>query len=121
MKEQLEFEIDFFERLVKENPDFIDALIPLAEAYTRKGQHEKALTIDKRLSRLRPKDPTVQYNLACSYALLGEKERAFETLERAIQVGYKDFEHLKRDSDLKSLRSDPRFQSLISSRPPHCS
>ena len=37
MKEQLDFEISFFERLVKKDPDFVDALIPLAEAYTRKG------------------------------------------------------------------------------------
>ena len=116
MKEQLDFEISFFERLVKKDPDFVDALIPLAEAYTRKGFHEKALAIDERLVKLRREDPIVYYNLACSYALLGRKEDAFQALEQAVKAGYEDFEHLKRDSDLKSLREDARFKSLASSK-----
>lgn len=111
-----DFEISFFERLVKEKPNFIDALIPLAEAYTRKGFYEKGLEIDKRLARLRKNDPVVHYNLACSFALLGKKDEAFLTLARAIEVGYNDFDHLKRDSDLISLHGDPRFQELLSGR-----
>ena len=32
-----DFEFLFFERLVEKNPNFVDALLPLAEMYTRKG------------------------------------------------------------------------------------
>ena len=113
---ETDFEISFFERLVKESPDFVDALIPLAEAYTKKGLHDKALVLDKRLARLKPNDPTVHYNLACSFALAGKKEEAFQALEQAIGLGWHDFEHLKKDSDLKILRDDPRFQQLVSSK-----
>ena len=113
---ETDFEITFFERLVKESPDFVDALIPLAEAYTKKGLHEKALVLDKRLARLKPNDPTVHYNLACSFALVGKKEEAFQALERAVRLGWDNFEHLKKDADLKNLQSDPRFQTLLESK-----
>ena len=112
-KEQADFEISFFERLVKKHPHFVDALIPLAEAYTRKGFHKKALQMDERLGKLRPRDPVVHYNLACSFALVGRKEEALVTLEHAISLGWDNFEHLKKDADLKGLHDDPRFQSLL--------
>jgi tetratricopeptide (TPR) repeat protein len=111
--DSLDFEIAFFEGLAKKNPNYADALIPLAAAYTRKGLYEKGLKIDQRLAQLRKEDPVVHYNLACSFALVGKKDEAFQALERSIQLGYSDFEHLKKDSDLKSLRSDVRFQTLL--------
>ena len=109
-----DFELTFFERLVKNNPDFIDALIPLAEVYTHKGMYDKGLKIDQKLARLKKKDPTIHYNLACSLALVGEKEDALLALEHSIRLGYRDFDHMKKDSDLKILREDPRFKSLVS-------
>lgn len=112
-KEDLDFEIDFFERLIKDDPRFVDALLPLAELYTKKGFHEKALEIDLALSKLRPTDDLVFYNLACSFALLNRKEEALEALEQAVKLGYDDFVHMKKDPDLKCLRGDPRFLSLL--------
>ena len=112
-QDQAEFEITFFERLLKETPGFVDALGPLAELYTQKGLHKKALVLDRRLVRLKPEDPVVHYNLACSLALVGEKDGAFQALEQAVKLGYRDFRHMHKDSDLKSLHGDPRFQELI--------
>ena len=113
---QIDFEISFFERIVKRDPNFIDALAPLAEAYTQKGLHDKALQIDKRLAKLRPEDPVVHYNLACSFALVSKNQDALQTLERAIQLGYSDFEHLRKDPDFKNLHNDPKFQSLLATK-----
>jgi len=111
----LDFDIDFFENLVKQNPNYVQALIPLAQGYTEKGLYRKGLQIDKRLSVLCPKDPVIHYNCACSYALVGQKDEAFTMLRRAIQMGYRDFDHLKKDADLKSLHHDPRFETLMRS------
>lgn len=105
-------ELSFFEGLVRKNPDFVDALIPLAEMYTRKGLYEKGLEIDKRLAELRKNDPIVHYNLACSFALLEKTDEALMALEQAISLGYSDFEHMKRDRDLKNLHGHPRFTAL---------
>ena len=107
------FEISCFEKLVKQKPNYIDALIPLAEVYTKAGFYEKGLKVDKKLVKLRKKDPNVHYNLACSLALTGKTEQSFAALERAMKLGYSDLEHMKQDPDLKSLHSDPRFQELL--------
>lgn len=110
---QVDFEIRFYERLVKGKPNFVDALIPLAAAYTRKGLYEKGLAIDKRLSRLLKDDPITFYNLACSYALTGRPEEAVAALQRCVRLGYSDFDHLRNDPDLKSLQQHPQFLELL--------
>ncbi|MCM8776149.1 MAG: hypothetical protein NC930_07380 [Candidatus Omnitrophica bacterium] len=108
-----DFEISFYERLVKEKPLFVDALIPLAEAYTRKGLYRKGLKVDKLLSKLCKDDPIIHYNLACSYALLGHKKSALRALAEAIRLGYRDLGYLRRDPDLKNLHQDSKFQKLV--------
>ncbi len=109
----LDFEIAFFEPLVQARPHYIEALLALAEAYTRKGFHDEGYELDKRLSRLCPDEPAVHYNLACSCALLGRKDEALQTLKRAIELGYSDFGYMKKDADLKSLHGDPRFHKIF--------
>ena len=84
-------------------------------AYTQAREYKKGLIIDKRLSRLRPFDATVFYNLACSYALLNMSDEAFKALHKAVKLGYDDHKHLMRDKDLESIRSDKQFSRLLSS------
>ena len=111
--EYLDFEIEFFESLIAESPDFVEALIPLADAYTKKGMYQKGLEADEKIARLRPKDPLVHYNLACSYALLGKIPQALSSMEKALALGYRDFKQIEKDSDLETLRKDPRLRELL--------
>ncbi len=111
--EDLSFEIAFCEKLLEKNPTLIEAMILLGELYSREGFHEKGLAVDLQLVALRPKDPIVHYNLACSYSLLKQPEEALRALEQSIVLGYDDFQFLQKDSDLRSLRQDPRYQDLI--------
>ena len=106
---QLDFEIDFLGRVLERDPLYGDALKVHADNLAAKGYYNRALQADLQLARLRPDKPIVWYNLACSYALLGMIDRAFEALERSLRLGYVHFAHLRRDPDLKSLRRDPRF------------
>ena len=111
--QDLSFEIQFYEGILAEDPDYVEALVPLAEAYTKAGLHEKGLEVDQKLAELRPNDATVHYNLACSCALTGHTERALATLEQAIELGYRDVEFLMRDQDLVSLHDEEEFARLI--------
>lgn len=108
-----DFEIQFYEGLIKKKPDFAEALTALGDLYTQKGYYEKGLTIDRKLSILRPEDPNVLYNLACSYSLVNNIEAALTTLQRAIASGYNDFVYLQQDSDLENLRRDIRFEHFL--------
>lgn len=108
-----DFEISFLEGVLKHRPNYIDALAPLAEAYTLRGLFKKGLEIDKRLAYLCKDDPVVYYNLACSYVLSGYTAKALTALKRAVKLGFSDLAHLKKDPDLKSLRDYPPFQKWL--------
>ncbi len=113
LEEDLDFEIPFYEDILKSKPDLVDALIVLGDAYTKKGLYDKGLEVDLRLSKLRPKDATVHYNLACDYTLLKRTDEAIATLERALKLGYRAFEHMSKDPDLDNIRGDARFAALF--------
>ncbi len=112
-KEGAEFTIWFFENIIEKNPNYVDCLMYLGNVYTANGMYEKGLMVDQKLSLLRPKDPMVHYNLACSYALLKKIDAAFDALEKTIALGYKDVYHLEMDKDLTYLRKDIRYKELI--------
>lgn len=112
-KKNLDFEIAFYEGILKRDPNLVDVLVPLGHAYTKGGYREKGLEVDLRLSRLRPKDPIVFYNLACSYSLLRRITPALESLEKSLRLGYSDFRFLMRDPDMTNVRKSPRFEQLL--------
>ncbi len=85
----------------------------LGNAYTATGMYEKGLKVDLKLSRLRPEDPLVHYNLACSFSLMGKLNESLESLEKAVDLGYDDLMYLENDSDLDSLRDDENYKVLI--------
>jgi hypothetical protein len=58
-------------------------------------------------------EPVVLYNSACLYAMQGDNDRAMELLTAAIERGWGDRPWLETDSDLESLRGDPRFAALL--------
>lgn len=109
----LDFQIAFFEGILKEDASLVDVLIPLGDAYTKRGLYEKGLEVDLRLSRLRPKDATVFYNLACSYSLLNQIEPGLKALEKALSFGYNEFKFLMSDPDLENLRNETQFRKLM--------
>jgi tetratricopeptide (TPR) repeat protein len=110
---QLDFEIEFFDGILKRCPEFVDVLRVQGNNLTLKGRFAESLQIDKRLVQIRPNDPLAHYNLACSFALLKKGDLALKTLCRAIELGYHDFRYMREDRDLDSIRNDPRFKQLL--------
>jgi tetratricopeptide (TPR) repeat protein len=113
-KEQrdLDVEIGFLEGVVHRDPKYVEALQVLGDNYTRRGKFTDGMQIDERLSRLLPNDPTVLYNLACSYSLTKRVAQAASTLTRALDRGYKDFKWLLKDPDLQNLREHELFEQI---------
>jgi eukaryotic-like serine/threonine-protein kinase len=84
----------------------------LGNAYARAGQKAEAQELLQKLIEL-SKQKVGTYEVALVYAGLGDKDRAFEWLEKAYKVHDKGMCFLKVDPPLDPLRSDPRFQDLL--------
>ena len=112
-RNQVDFELDFFTRILTAVPDYPEVLRAQASNMTVKGRLQDGLVVDKKLVAIRPADPTAHYNLACRYALLKQPDLAIVTLRKAVELGYRDFRYMLEDHDLDSIRKDPRFRKLV--------
>ena len=61
-----------------------------------------------------PDDPTWRFNLACSLAYFPKRaDEAFDELEKAIDLGFRDRRQIEGDTDLKRLAKSPRYAQLL--------
>ena len=110
---QIDFEIDFYERILNRDPEYVEVLMRLGELFAEKGWRRRTLQVDLRLVRLRPSDCSVVYNLACSYATLHQVDEALRELRRAVELGFDDYRQLMVDPDLVSLRLTQDFVAFV--------
>jgi TolB-like protein/DNA-binding winged helix-turn-helix (wHTH) protein/Tfp pilus assembly protein PilF len=88
--------------------------VSLAHAYLAVGKRAEGENILRDLERESKRAYLSPYMIATIYAGLGEKDRAFEFLEKAYLEKSLDLPwFLKGDPRIDNLRSDPRFQSLL--------
>ena len=58
-------------------------------------------------------DPNTAYNAGCAFARASDSTQALVWLERAIESGFRDKNHMATDPDLESIRSQPGFVDLL--------
>jgi beta-lactamase regulating signal transducer with metallopeptidase domain len=56
---------------------------------------------------------TASYNIACAYAIQGNRDAAFDWLERARAADFNLEDYVDHDDDLDSLHRDPRWDALL--------
>jgi hypothetical protein len=83
--------------------------------YALLGKREEAFTVlDERAIAASRRDFHYSLILAEGYALLGEKEKALEWLEHAVDLGLINYPLLvEYDPFLENLRADERFENLM--------
>jgi non-specific serine/threonine protein kinase len=84
----------------------------LAVLYAQLNRPDDSVREMEFAATLRPTDPTLAYNCACTYCQLGMKTEALESLRKAWQLGYRDAEWVRKDPDLEILYGDPEFEKL---------
>ncbi len=109
---ELDIKIGFMEGVVRRDPGYVEALQVLGDDYTKRGRFVAGLKVDEQLAQLRPEDPFVQYNLACSYSLTGNFNQAAAAIVKALDLGYRDLKWLMKDPDLEPLREHPLFKNI---------
>jgi predicted Zn-dependent protease len=108
-----EFEIGFFETVLRRSPRDAAVIEILAGLYTKQGRLTDGLRMDRKLVRLQPENATAHYNLACSLALTKRNVAALRALQQAVQLGYDDFDWMQQDPDLDTLKHRPEFLQLL--------
>jgi non-specific serine/threonine protein kinase len=107
--------LQLIEKHVENHPDDARALYFGAGLLARKGNPEKGYDWARRALSIDSEEPSILYNVACVYALLGKTEDALECLAKVTKEHGTFFKNwAAKDSDLDSLRSDPRFHALLS-------
>jgi hypothetical protein len=71
-----------------------------------------AIEAFREASELMPHE-SILYNLACCYALDSQPEAALDALQRAVEAGFADRGLAESDTDLDSIRDQPRFAELV--------
>jgi hypothetical protein len=101
-----------YEAITKAEPANGRAWFRLGMSFHSMGKYEKAAGAIERAAEI-GKNPVVMYNLACVYAKMNNKEKAFEWLDSALKAGFPQVGLLKTDADLASLREDARFKDVV--------
>lgn len=57
--------------------------------------------------------PFMLYNRACVLCRLGRNEEATTDLLGAVRAGFREFDHLRHDPDLASIRDTETFQAIL--------
>jgi tetratricopeptide (TPR) repeat protein len=84
----------------------------LGWVYAVAGRRRDAISVLARFNTL-PNQSVDSYWVAAIYAGLGDKDRAFELLEKGFRQHSGNLTYLKPDPFWDSLRSDPRYADLL--------
>ncbi len=105
--------IQAFEAHLREVPEDARARSLLASYYAETGRIEDAKREAAMAMTLRPNEPLILYNAACTFCLMNLKAEALDALAKAWRVGYRDSDWVWRDPDLAILYDEPEFEKLF--------
>jgi tetratricopeptide (TPR) repeat protein len=91
--------LDFLMRAVEQDPDDVDALFSLGNAYIAVGNAETALPWLKSALRIQPKSPAIYFTIAKAFKMLKKKPEASVMARKSMQLSSPDdpfWEDIKR-------------------------
>lgn len=98
-KGDLDAAIAQLRRILEVDPSHFDAQLAIGMAYSRKGEHEKAIAEGKRAEQLRPKDQLVHTNLSLFYMKAGDRVAAEHHGLQARIAGWREDPEAKLTKD----------------------
>jgi tetratricopeptide (TPR) repeat protein len=101
------------ERYIQLHPMDARALYLGAGSLLQLGDRERCLEWCARALAIDPEENATLYNVACSYSLMGESDRALDLLTTAVNNGFGHKDWIENDPDFTSLREHPRFRTML--------
>lgn len=100
-------------QIVKSDAENAAAWFNLGYCLHLGGHLEEAIAVHRKAADFEQYHGIALYNLGCAFALTGRTDEAFDTLAKAQAAGFGLRGQAEGDSDLDSLRNDPRYRQLI--------
>ena len=110
-EERLVEAIGNYKKALHHNKTLKEAVINLSTAYIKKLNFDEALETLNMGIALDSTNPHIHYNYACYYSLKGQPKASMEKLQKAIRLGFTNFNQIETDPDLEKLRQSPEFKS----------
>jgi Flp pilus assembly protein TadD len=105
--------VDLYEKLLSREPNNGRAWFNLGFALHFSREHSRAIAAFERAIQLGYRNPTAMYNVACGYAMMNQRDAAFEWLDKSVAAGFEISGYINGDSDLENLRTDARFKRFV--------
>lgn len=74
--------------------------------------YDGAIADFEKALQIAPKDVTIYFNLACAYSLNEQADKAFQHIDRAVALGFNDFQRIREHDALAFLRIQPDFEAF---------
>ncbi|WP_144200932.1 tetratricopeptide repeat protein [Shewanella sp. KCT] len=110
-----EQKIAVYNEILTIRPGDLEAMTYKADAAMEMREFNWALSLCNRVLEVDGSNAHALYQRACAFACLGQEERALSDLEQAIENSVSFKEVAANEDDFSNLRSNPRFDILISS------
>jgi tetratricopeptide (TPR) repeat protein len=112
-RDRLQETIKDFEELRREGSRDGNEWYRVGSRFIRFRDFDRATTaLTQAVDHLGHRGASAMYNLACTYALKGDRQLGLDWLEKSINAGFDDSTKLVADSDIESLRGEPRFKKI---------
>jgi tetratricopeptide (TPR) repeat protein len=89
------------------------SLTALAHTFALSGRREEAIRMLEELAAVAKRKYVSPYSLAAVHVALGDFDRAFESLDRAVKAHDRALIWLRVAPRFDPLRSDPRFRAIL--------
>ncbi|MFT7120578.1 MAG: TM2 domain-containing membrane protein YozV [Neolewinella sp.] len=80
--------------------------------YFKDFEYDRAINAFSRALEKNPRDVASHFNIACSYSCEEQADKAFYHLDRAIALGFTDFERIRAHDSLAFLRVQPGYEAF---------
>ncbi|MDQ3682995.1 MAG: S41 family peptidase [Bacteroidota bacterium] len=105
--------LNLWQQATVQNPVNGEYWSNLGSAYYNNKQYDKSIEAYKKQIELGwGLTYNAAYNIACCYALSGQKEPALEWLQKAYDMGFVRTAMVQTDTDLDAIRGEAKFKKL---------
>ncbi len=105
--------IEKLKKATELNPDLSGAHAMMGQIYLQRELYNHSLGQLTTAVDLDPSDFNSMYNIACVHSLQNNPAAAVKWLERSIDNGFTDLDHIDKDVDLDNIRNNPEFVELM--------